>query len=229
MWVKICGTTNLDDALVAIEAGADAVGFVFAPSKRCVTPLQVAEITPHLPAHIEKIGIFMTQDAEEILNAVALAGLTGVQLNSDFNPALIAQIRAATAGRLKVLQVISFAVEGGEESERQFEHTLRSVLAEDVVDAVLLDTAKGGTSGGTGLAFNWDRAAEILARVWPAETACSLIVAGGLRPENVAQAIEQLRPWGVDVASGVEASPGKKDAVRVVDFVKISRGTALKR
>jgi phosphoribosylanthranilate isomerase len=227
MWVKICGTTNLDDARLAVNAGADAVGFVFASSKRQVTPSQVAEITPHLPAHIEKIGIFMTQDAEEILNAVAVAGLTGVQLNSDFNPALITQLRAATRA-LKVLQVISFAIEGGEDAERQFEQTLHTVLAGNAVDAVLLDTAKGGTSGGTGLAFNWDRAAEILARIWPSETRCRLIVAGGLRPENVAEAIEQLTPWGVDVVSGVEASPGRKDAARVRDFVKISRGDTLK-
>jgi phosphoribosylanthranilate isomerase len=227
MWVKICGTTNLDDALLVVDAGADAVGFVFAPSKRHVTPSQVAEITPHLPPLTEKIGIFMTQDAEEILSAITLAGLTGIQLNSDFNPALITQLRAATPG-LKVLQVISFAVEGGEEAERQFEQTLRIVLAGNLVDGVLLDTAKGGTSGGTGLAFNWGRAAEILARVWPSETRCHLIVAGGLRPENVAQAIEQLRPWGVDAVSGVEASPGQKDAARVRDFVKISRGDTLK-
>jgi len=227
MWVKICGTTNLDDALLAVEAGADAVGFVFAPSKRHVTPQQVGEITPHLPAQTEKIGIFMTRVAEEILQAVALAGLTGVQLNSEFSPTLISQLRAGQT-RLKVLQVISFAVEGGEEAERQFEQTLRTVLAANVVDAVLLDTAKGGTSGGTGLAFNWDRAAEILARVSPAETACRLVLAGGLRPENLAQAIAQLKPWGVDVVTGVEASPGKKDAARVRDFVKISQGDALK-
>jgi phosphoribosylanthranilate isomerase len=223
MWTKICATTNVEDALLAVDAGADAVGFVFAPSKRHVTAEEVAEITPGLPEGIEKIGIFMTQDADEILSAVKHAGLTGVQLNSAFSPALISGLKDATGGRLRVLQVVSFAVEGGEEAERQFEAELRAAVDEPLVDAVLLDTAKGGASGGTGLAFNWARAARILGRVWPTETRCRLIVAGGLRPENVAEAIAQLQPWGVDVASGVEASPGRKDAARVQAFIETAR------
>ncbi len=223
MWIKICGTTNVDDALLAVASGADAVGFVFAPSSRQVMAQQVAEITPRLPAEIEKIGVFTTQDAKEILGAVTLAGLTGVQLHGDFNPTLIAALKDGTRGRLRVLQVVSFAREGGSEAERQFEVTLRNVFVDGKVDAVLLDTAKSGISGGTGLTFNWPRAAEIIRRVWPRESHCRLIVAGGLRPENVTAAIAQLHPWGVDVVSGVEASPGAKDSARVRDFIDAAR------
>ncbi|MEO7029862.1 MAG: phosphoribosylanthranilate isomerase [Acidobacteriaceae bacterium] len=223
MWVKICGTTNVDDALLAAASGADAVGFVFAPSSRQVTAQQVAEITPRLPTEIEKIGVFTAQDAEQILGAVALAGLTGVQLHGAFNPALIAALKDGTGGHVRVLQVVSFSVEGGAEAERQFEEVLRNVLAEPQVDAVLLDTAKGGISGGTGVTFNWTQAAEILRRVWPPESHSRLIVAGGLGPDNVAAAIAQLQPWGVDVVSGVEASPGKKDPARVRDFIDAAR------
>ncbi|MDQ2926416.1 MAG: phosphoribosylanthranilate isomerase [Acidobacteriota bacterium] len=221
MWVKICGTTNVDDALLAAASGADAVGFVFAPSSRQVTAQQVAEITPRLPTEIEKIAVFTVQDAEQILGAVALAGLTGVQLHGAFNPALIAALKDGTG--VRVLQVVSFAVEGGAEAERRFEEVLRNVLAEPQVDAVLLDTAKGGISGGTGVTFNWTQAAEILRRVWPQESHSRLIVAGGLGPDNVAAAIAQLQPWGVDVVSGVEASPGKKDPARVRDFIDAAR------
>lgn len=223
MWVKICGTTNVDDALLAAASGADAVGFVFAPSSRQVTAQQVAEMTPYLAAGIEKIGVFATQDAEEILDAVALAGLSGVQLHGDFNPVLIARLKEESGGRLRVLQVVSFAVEGGADAERKFEEVLRNVLEEPQVDAVLLDTAKSGRSGGTGLHFDWVRAAEIVRRVWPRSTHCRLIVAGGLRLENVAEAIMQLQPWGVDVASGVEASAGEKDPTRVRGFIEAAR------
>jgi phosphoribosylanthranilate isomerase len=223
MWTKICATTNVDDALLAAELGADAVGFVFAPSTRKVTPEQVAAITPHLPTRLEKIGVFMSHNADEILSAVKLAGLTGVQLNTDFRPGLVERLKAETDARLRIFQVVSFAIEGGEEAERIFEENLRRVVREPRVDAVLLDTAKGGTSGGTGLPFNWTRAAEIIARVWPQDSHCHLIVAGGLRPENVADAIAQLQPWGVDVASGVEASPGVKDAARVKAFLAAAR------
>jgi phosphoribosylanthranilate isomerase len=226
MWTKICGTTNVEDALLAAEMGADAVGFVFAPSTRRVAPEQVAEITPHLPAGMEKIGVFMSHNADEILSAVKRAGLTGVQLNSEFRPGLVERLKLETDARLRIFQVVSFAVEGGEEAERVFEENLRQVLRDPQVDAVLLDTAKGGISGGTGLAFNWARAAERMGRVWPEESVCRLIVAGGLRPENVGEAIAQLQPWGVDVVSGVEASPGKKDAAKVRAFIQAARATA---
>jgi phosphoribosylanthranilate isomerase len=223
MWTKICGMTNLEDALLAAELGADAVGFVFAESKRRVTPEQVAEITPHLTAAIEKIGVFTTQDADEILEAAKLSGLTGIQLHSDFDVALIKRLKSASGGRLRVLQVISFAAEGGEDAEGKFEQTLRAVLSEPPVDAVLLDTAKAGVSGGTGVTFDWARAAEIIGRVSTRGSEQRLILAGGLKPENVAEAIAALEPWGVDVASGVEALPGKKDAARVRDFLTAAR------
>src|SRR5882757_7546527 len=102
MWIKICANTNLDDAALAAELGADALGFVFAPSSRRVTPQQVAAITPHLPATVEKIGVFYTLDPEEIVSAIRTAGLTGAQLHGGFSPQLIATL----ATRLPGLKII---------------------------------------------------------------------------------------------------------------------------
>jgi phosphoribosylanthranilate isomerase len=222
MWVKICANTNLADALLAVEAGADAVGFVFAESKRRVTVAQVAAITPGLPEGVEKVGVFTTRNAAEILTVAQIAGLTAVQVHSEFDPSLVGALKG---NGLRVLQVLDVPVGGGAESERELERTLRAVLRETAVDAVLLDASVKGVSGGTGVAFDWKRMSGVVRRVYGDAGAGvpKLIVAGGLRPENVVAAIEAFAPWGVDVASGVEASPGVKNAVKVRTFVGNAR------
>ncbi|MDE1163234.1 MAG: phosphoribosylanthranilate isomerase [Acidobacteriaceae bacterium] len=216
-WVKICANTSAADAKLAAELGADAVGFVFAASKRQVNAEQVAAITSQLPESVERIGIFATDNAAEIIAAVSASGLSGVQMHGAVRPALIAALNEAFEGRVRLIQVVGFE-SGGEDA---FESALRAAVAQPAIDAVLLDAVKSGASGGLGVTFDWETAQRIVARVW-AETATEvkLIVAGGLRPENVAAAIGCFAPYGVDVASGTEASPGKKDPARLGAFLR---------
>ncbi len=209
-WVKICGTTNLDDALLAAEFGADAIGFVLAPSKRQVTPEQVAKIVHRLPANIEKIGVFLNQSPERVIEAVETAGLTGVQLHGDESLETARRVEAA-----KVAKVVK-GIRAGPALESQLETWSR----EEAVSALLLDSGNGNQGGGTGKTFDWDVAAHALRRLASLK---QLIVAGGLNPENVRGAIDKFHPWGVDVASGVEVSPGKKDPQKVKAFIAAVR------
>jgi phosphoribosylanthranilate isomerase len=222
MFIKICANTNLEDALLAAELGVDAVGFVFAPSKRRVTPEQVAEITRGLPEFakmISKVGVFTSTDAEEILEAARVAGLTAVQLHSTFDPKLVDAIDAGSGSVLHVVQVIDVPVEMDLEELRA---TLTAVLRHPYVVVALLDASHGGVSGGTGKSFEWERTAVVVREVQEA-IGGRVIVAGGLDAENVGEAIAAFAPWGVDVASGVEASPGKKDPERLRAFVAAAR------
>jgi len=220
MWVKICANTNPEDALLAVELGADAVGFVFAESKRKVNAEQVAAITRELPASVEKVGVFTSTNAEEILRSVKTAGLTAVQLHSEFAPELIAAIHDGDKG-LKIFQVIDVA-EG--EPLTELEAALRAALENSLVTAVLLDASHGGASGGTGKTFDWATTAAMVRRV-ASETGGKVIVAGGLNAGNVVDAINAFQPWGVDVASGVEAAPGRKDAAKLEEFIAAARAS----
>jgi len=220
MWVKICANTSLEDALLAAEAGADAVGFVFAESARRVTPEQVRAITPRLPVGVEKYGVFINAGFEEIASTVEECGLTGVQLHSSNDVALPARLRerfSAASGRdrLDILRVIHY---GGD-----LEAQLRAAQLDDAIDAVLVDSRTATLVGGTGRRFNWQAARSSFAG-----SRLRLIVAGGLDQENVAEAIKTLRPWGVDVTTGVEMSPGKKDPARVRAFIENARIAAHK-
>jgi phosphoribosylanthranilate isomerase len=221
VYVKICANTNLEDALLAVELGADAVGFVFAPSKRRVTAEEVAEITRRLPETVEKVGVFTTRDLDEVVDTAIAAGLTAVQVHSAFDPEFLWAIRDGMAGEARVIQVVEFPEDAGEAEEKKFEETMVRVGQEGAVDWVLLDTAVKGSSGGTGVAFDWERAAELLKRAAARLQGGlpPLILAGGLKAENVGEAIAALTPWGVDVASGVEAEPGKKDPARLRAFI----------
>ena len=222
MWIKICANTNLADATLAAELGADALGFVFAPSKRRVTPEQVAAITPHLPAGVEKIGVFYTLDAEEILSAVSVAGLTGVQLHGEFSRGLIDALVGRVPG-LRVIQTVHWKTDGMDaRTADAFAQQLDALRATPRVDAVLVDSRTATASGGTGIAFDWNAARNALAAAEPLR----LVVAGGLTPENVGEAIAVLQPWGVDVASGVELSPGRKDPARLAAFLANARQAA---
>jgi phosphoribosylanthranilate isomerase len=219
MFIKICANTNLEDARLAAELGVDAVGFVFAPSKRRVTPEQVAEITRELPADLAKVGVFTSTDAAEIVQAAKVAGLTAVQLHSAFNPKLVDAIHAGSGGVLHVVQVVDVPV--GMDLDK-LRGLLTAVLSHPYVLVALLDASHGGASGGTGRNFDWERtAAEVLA-VQEA-TGGWVVVAGGLNSENVGEAIAAFAPWGVDVASGVESAPGKKDPARLRAFVAAAR------
>ena len=214
VWVKICANTSLEDAMLAVDAGADAVGFVFAPSPRRVTAEQVAAIVPGLPKSIERIGVFVDEDAEAIASAVLACGLTGAQLISDAGPEAPAILRARIGHGLRILRVVHFGADAAKQAE--------AFAADANVDAVLVDSRTATAVGGTGIAFDWDKAQTMLFGAG----AMRLVAAGGLNPENVAEAIKTLKPWGVDVASGVEAAPAKKDPVKVRDFVMRARKAA---
>lgn len=215
MFIKICANTNLEDARLAAELGADAVGFVFADSKRKVNAEQVAAITRELPARVAKVGVMTSTDADEILHDAKVAGLTAVQLHSDFDPDLVNAVVAGSKGALRVLQVIDVPEEA---TLADLESALRATLEHPYIEAALLDASHGGASGGTGKTFNWDATAEVVRRV-QAETSGKVIIAGGLSAANVGEAINAFHPWGVDVASGVEAVAGRKDAVKLSEFI----------
>lgn len=211
IWVKICGNTSLEDARLAVESGADAAGFVFARSPRQVTVEQVAAIAPRLPDSIEKIGVFVDASLDKIAAAVRVCHLTGVQLHAGIGPEIPARLRSEFGTAFRILRVVHFGPEAAAQA--------RGYAADSSVDAVLVDSRTAAAVGGTGLTFNWDEAARTLF----GNGKIKLIAAGGLNPENVADAIAKLKPWGVDVASGVEAAPGKKDAAEVKAFVQNAR------
>ena len=214
LWIKICANTSLEDARLAVDAGTDAVGFVFAPSPRLVTAEQVAAITSHLPAAVEKIGVFVDAALEEIEATVRACRLTGVQLHSEAGPGTAAGLRARFGTGLRILRVVHFGAGAAEQA---------AAIAQDAnVDAVLVDSRTATAVGGTGVTFDWAQARKT---VFGGSGSVKLIAAGGLNPANVAEAIATLRPWGVDVASGVEAAPGRKDPAKVRDFVANARAT----
>jgi phosphoribosylanthranilate isomerase len=211
VWIKICGNTTLEDARLAADAGADAVGFVFAPSPRRVTAEQAAAIVPHLPASLEKIGVFVDAAFNEIAATVETATLTGVQLHFDADPGMAARLRARFGDRLRILRVVHFDAGAA----------LPELDAS--MDGILVDSRTDAAVGGTGKTFDWAYAGKTLFRNARER---KLIAAGGLSPDNVSEAIAMLRPWGVDVVSGVETAPGRKDAEKVRAFISNARAAA---
>ena len=214
-WIKICGTTNLEDALAAAEAGADALGFVFAPSPRRISPREAARITVALPPSVEKIGVFVNQSVELVLDTIEKAGLTGVQLHGDEDRQFARQLRDQyRSGELRIIKTISMR-EAGEGTAIATQENAAGAFS-----ALLLDSGGAGKRGGTGVNFDWPEAAPmagLLAKKF------KLIIAGGLNPDNVAKALRIFRPWGVDVVSGVEQAPGKKDGEKLRAFIAAVR------
>ena len=208
LWIKICANTTLEDARLAAEAGADALGFVLAPSPRRVTAQQVAAIVPQLPAQVEKIGVFVNAGFEEIAAAVEACGLTGVQLHFDPPPELAEALRERLGAHLRILGVVHF--------DPQLPMP-ESLDQDRNLSAILVDSRTAKAAGGTGQSFDWALAARTI--FLNTEGRKPRIAAGGMTPENVAEAIRILRPWGVDVASGVESSPGRKDPAKLRAFI----------
>ena len=219
MWIKICGNTSLEDARFAADSGADAVGFVFAPSPRRVDADLVRSITNQLPPQLEKYGVFVDAGFEEIVSTVATCGLTGVQIHRSPDELLPSRLRrhfAHSPGRIQILKVLHY-------KNQAFAQQLADLCRDDAVDGVLVDSSTERAVGGTGTSFNWLEARDTFLRTAPH---LRLIAAGGLAPENVKQAIQILRPWGVDVVSGVEIAPGKKDPQRVLAFIRSAQEAA---
>jgi phosphoribosylanthranilate isomerase len=220
MWIKICANTNLDDAQLAAELGADAVGFVFAPSPRQVTAAEVARITPHLPEGLECVGVFPALEAQQIAGIAQECGLTTVQLHGGVNLELVRQLDEIFNGQVKLIQTLHWQVDADAGSAAGVAQQLRLIDADGLVSSVLVDAKVGADLGGTGVSFDWDAARATLAE---AGTGLKLIVAGGLRAENVADAIRRLNPWGIDVATGVEQSPGRKSPEKLAAFIRAAR------
>ena len=208
-WVKICGMTNLEDALVAVEAGADAVGFVFyEKSPRCVSVEKAREIVEKLPDSVEKVGVFVGESPEDqILRQV---GLSTAQV---YTNSIAGWLAWHQRSGLKLM----FAVPGDVLSGEFF---MQFGSVDRPISAILVDSGSGEHPGGTGQRFDWENAKLGISHL---STRVPVVVAGGLTAVNVDQAIRTLRPWGVDVSSGVEARPGKKDPEKVRAFVRAVR------
>ena len=195
--VKICGMTQLKDALFAVEQGVDAVGFIFyKKSPRAVTMKTVREIITKLPPLVDTVGVFVNESAERLNKIADYCGLDLVQLHGEESPAFCRKIhrRVIKAFRVKDLQSIK-------------------QLEKFPVSGFLLDTFSDDLHGGTGKPFDWNLAL-------PVKKMGPVILAGGLTPRNILQAVRQVRPYGVDVCSGVEKSPGIKDLEKVRAFLK---------
>ena len=204
--VKICGITNLEDALAAADLGADMLGFNFYEgSKRYVEPAEAAKIIIGLDGRVDPVGVFVNADLGTIQRTVEAAGFAAVQLHGDETPEFVHEVaRTCCVPVIKALRVSpGFLVE---------------VVREFSADSILLDVFSPAAFGGTGERFDWRVA------VAAKEYTDRLFLAGGLTPENVAAAVELVRPYAVDVASGVESSPRKKDAKKMEAFIRNARG-----
>lgn len=197
--VKICGITSLEDALAAVDAGADALGFNFyQPSPRYISPATAREIIDHLPEAVLKVGVFVNADLKSVAGIVKEARLSAVQLHGDESP----EYCRALAG-VYIIKVFR----AGEDFD----------IATYKVEAIMLDTKDDLLRGGTGRVFDWSIARRTNNSV------PKLFLAGGLSPENVAEAITTVRPYAVDACSSLEESPGRKNCARVRAFVEAAR------
>jgi phosphoribosylanthranilate isomerase len=197
--VKICGITNLEDALLAVELGAQALGFIFYPkSPRAIKPEAARQIIAQLPPLVLSVGVFVNESAALVLEMAEIARLDWVQLHGEEPPEYCRFLYRNVVKAIRVKDQTSL------EQMKQYQGSVR---------AFLLDTHTSGARGGTGESFDWDLARQ-------AKEYGPIVLAGGLKPENVAMAIRQASPQAVDVASGVEAAPGKKDHDRLRAFFK---------
>jgi phosphoribosylanthranilate isomerase len=201
--VKVCGITNLEDALAALEAGADMLGFNFyARSPRCVAPADARRVVERMPERVTCVGVFVNEPSpEDVLRIARESGVSSAQLHGDETP----EFCRALAG-LKTIKALRVGKTYNVESATVFD-----------TDAVLLDAFAPDAFGGTGHTFDWARARATR------EAVPRLFLAGGLKAENVAEAIESVAPFAVDVCSGVETSPGRKSFRLMRDFVAAVR------
>jgi phosphoribosylanthranilate isomerase len=203
VFVKICGITNEEDALFAVAMGADAVGFVFAPSPRQVQPPQVRDIVRRLPAEVLTVGIFRDETPQRVTELVNLIGLGGAQLHGRESLAEVAWVR----------ERVGFVIKAFAAGDPLFERA-----ADYHVDAIMADAAEPGS----GQVFDWSLAENL-----PLDK--KVVLAGGLTPDNVTEAIARVHPWGVDVSTGVERSPGRKDATKVMRFINAAKAAGESR
>jgi phosphoribosylanthranilate isomerase len=230
IWIKICGNTNVQDAEAAVSAGANAIGFIFAPGPRRIAPLDARNIVTILPATLQRIGVFVNETPERVREIAGRAKLTGVQLHGDETPDYVRELfreqRASAppphlVGRRQRDTRVFKVVRMDDQAEAQ----LAQFTAEpDLVDGILLDSCTH-VRGGSGKPFDWQAAAPMLERF---AGKAHFIIAGGLSAANVGDAIRTLHPWGVDVVTSVEKQPGIKDHEAVRAFVEQVRAAEAK-
>lgn len=202
--VKICGITNLEDAIMSVEAGADALGFVFYDkSPRNILPAQASEIISQLPPFVQTVGLFVNDTPAKINQTADCCGLDIIQLHGNETPEFCTKLSRRVIKALRVRDITSL-----------------EEMARFNVAAFLLDTWSPSAYGGTGQTFNWDIAAI-------AAKSTRIVLAGGLNPENVAEAIRKTRPYAVDVSSSLELSPGKKDPAKICAFIRNAKESML--
>lgn len=202
--IKICGITNVEDALVAVEAGADALGFVFhRSSPRCVEARTVKRIAAELPPFVLPVGVFVNEDVKVVRDLMDECGFALAQLHGDENASY-----CETLGR-PVLKAIRLC-------DRGSFLALGEYIGRAQVRGFVVDAFSENAYGGTGLTADWTLAKEVA-------KAATVLLAGGLTSENVQEAIRTVRPYGVDVSSGVEASPGRKDRTKIQAFIQAAR------
>lgn len=202
--IKICGITNEPDALAAVDAGADALGFMFYhASPRCVTRELAAGIIRTLPPFVARVGVFVNPTEFEVRAAIAECGIDTLQFHGEESPEFCRQFG------LKVIKAFRVRDAGSLEATKAF-----------ATEAWLLDSYIAGQHGGTGAVFNWELAAEAVRRHR------TVILAGGLTPGNVADAVRAVHPFALDVSSGVEQAPGKKDGEKIRAFISSARAAA---
>ena len=202
-WIKICGTTSERDADIAIRAGANALGFIMSSSPRQVSDTAAYSIGTIVPKGVETIGVFVNEDLDTLVQTARFCKFTGVQLHGDEDADYVAEVRKQLP-RTKILKAIAAAALDSAPNLKP--------------DLWLIDSARGAQRGGTGQTFNWHSAQPHIRKLRE-----PIIVAGGLTPRNVQQALDVLRPWGVDVASGVESYPGRKHPGAVAQFIDAVR------
>ncbi|MEY4896304.1 MAG: hypothetical protein RI890_1103 [Actinomycetota bacterium] len=200
MFIKICGITNEQDALLAVALGADALGFVFAPSPRQVAPQRVKEIVRRLPQNIITVGVFRDEHPQRVIDTVREAGVVGAQLHGHESTRHVSDV-------MKEIHWVIKAVAAGSVEARTAD--------EFQTNLILVDSPNPGS----GVEFDRSLLSEI-------PSGLRILLAGGLTPENVGDAIAQVEPWGVDVSSGVEKSHGYKDPIKLKNFIEASRSAA---
>lgn len=197
MFIKICGITNEQDALLAVALGADALGFVFAPSPRQVAPQRVREIVRRVPQNIITVGVFRDEHPQRVIDTVRESGVFGAQLHGHESAASVAEVM------VEIKWVIKAVVAGSLEAQKADEY---------LTDMILVDSPNPGS----GVAFDFELLKQLPEKL-------RIVLAGGLHPDNVADAIARVSPFGVDVSSGVEKSPGYKDPIKLKRFIENAR------
>lgn len=234
MWIKVCGITNPEDAHAAVEAGADALGFVFGESSRRVDVQAARVIGAGLGRKVDLVGVFVDESPARIVDTAVEAGLTAVQLHGGETIAFARKLHgelSRLSSPVKLIRSVSMPLVATGTEALGWDPSALGVLEVDphtaemkpgVFAAVLVDSGSTTQRGGTGKTFDWHGSRMLFAVM---QSYTKVIVAGGLTPENVTQAVELFRPWGVDVSSGVEAGPGKKDPDKVKAFIGAVRAT----